>query len=289
MEGMQSAQIQLSTPFQELLRREPLPHAVLIEGARGGRKNNWARLLAQRAVCTAAGEKPCGVCAGCQKAMQGVHPDILIMEGTGARTLHVDDVRSIRGDAYVRANEAPYKVYLLLEADGLTEQAQNALLKVLEEPPPQVIFVLTCTSAVQLLPTIRSRTQLYACGGEREEPVQAAAALAESIALAVAAPKEYALLKQTASLAKDRPLLRAVLSRLLLIFRDACVLASGGSERLAEGEAAAYLAVHVPRKALLCLIDTVRRALQLEKKNVNQTLLVTWLCFALRQGIRSNG
>ncbi len=114
-----------------------LPHALLFEGPAGSGRRTLARLTAMAAVCTGEGEKPCGVCPGCRKAAAGSHPDILEAGGEGAaRSFHIDTVRALREDAYILPNEAPpRRVFLLAEAQNMTEQAQNALLKILEEPP----------------------------------------------------------------------------------------------------------------------------------------------------------
>ena len=90
------------------------------------------------------------------------HPDIAVYGGKGgSRSFHVEEVRQIRDSAAVMPNEAQAKVYILDGADHMTEQAQNALLKVLEEPPSYVIFLLTCGAASSLLPTVRSRAQIF--------------------------------------------------------------------------------------------------------------------------------
>ena len=139
-----------------------IPHAIILEGPPGSGKRTLAGILAKAAVCTAAGERPCGVCAGCIKEKAGSHPDIAAVGGgAAARSIHVEAIRRIRSDAYIRPNEAEHKVYCLFSAETMSEQAQNALLKVLEEPPAGVLFILTCVSASALLATIRSRASIF--------------------------------------------------------------------------------------------------------------------------------
>lgn len=147
-----------------------LPHALLFEGPAGSGRRTLARLTAMAAVCTGEGEKPCGVCPGCRKAAAGSHPDILEAGGEGAaRSFHIDTVRALREDAYILPNEAPRRVFLLAEAQNMTEQAQNALLKILEEPPASALFLLTCENRGQLLETIRSRVVTLSLSGVAEE------------------------------------------------------------------------------------------------------------------------
>ena len=99
------------------------PHALLLEGPAGSGKRMLAALLAKAAVCVApAGEKPCGACSGCLKAAAGAHPDIRTEGGDGAaRSFHIDTVRELRDSAYMLPNEAPRRVMILAEAQGMTE------------------------------------------------------------------------------------------------------------------------------------------------------------------------
>lgn len=141
------------------LRGERLPHALLLEGPTGCGKLTFAREVAAAALCIGDGsDKPCGECASCLKATKQIHPDITLYQGAGgARSFHVDAVREIRRDAFVSPNEAETKVLLLRNVQEMTIQAQNALLKIIEEPPATAMFVLTCENKAALLGTILSR------------------------------------------------------------------------------------------------------------------------------------
>jgi DNA polymerase-3 subunit delta' len=129
------------------------PHALLIEGEAGSGRRTLARILARAAVCRSSAERPCGMCDACRKSE---HPDITLYGDEGS-ILSVDTIRSLRQEAYVLPNESAYRVMLLAGAQSMTPQAQNALLKILEEPPRHVLFILTCENRTQLLETIRSR------------------------------------------------------------------------------------------------------------------------------------
>lgn len=141
-----------------------LSHALLIEGPAGCGKTAFAQFIAQAAMCEAApSNRPCGSCRHCKKIDKHLHPDFLVYGGSGAqRSFHIDTVRTLRAEAFIRAGEARCKVMLLRNAHEMSAQAQNALLKLMEEPPSGVYFVLTCENRSLMLETIRSRVQCIA-------------------------------------------------------------------------------------------------------------------------------
>lgn len=250
------------------------PHAILLEGLPGSGRRTLAKWIATAAVCLADKglDKPCGICAGCHKAAGDSHPDIQIHGGsTAARSFHIETIRAIQQEAYLLPNEAPRRVLILAEAQAMSEQAQNALLKILEEPPAHVIFILTCENRNQLLPTIQSRALCLTLSGVEEQEAlpylkqrlpqvaeeelrqaltvyggrigQVLAAmqddsfadiqqLAKEIAVAVTAPQEWPLMQLTGVLAKQKDWVDGVLSALLLIYRDALAGRAGFSAGL---------------------------------------------------------
>lgn len=134
-----------------------LPHALLIEGREGAGKTHFARLAAAAALCL--GEpKPCGTCKACAKVLADIHPDVELYTGSGAsRSFHIEAVREIRAGAHILPTEGEKRIYILKNAQNMTVQAQNALLKLIEEPPAHTMFILTAPSRHALLPTIVSR------------------------------------------------------------------------------------------------------------------------------------
>ena len=146
-----------------------------------------ARDLAQAMLCEApaADGRACGRCRHCQKAEKGIHPDILTVDrladdkGKPKREIYVDQIRDIVADAYILPNEAERKVYILRSADAMNAAAQNALLKILEEPPRFVSFILVAASAIPLLETVRSRCVTLHRTGEDATPTAEARELAE--------------------------------------------------------------------------------------------------------------
>ena len=138
-----------------------LSHAYILCGPPGSGRHTLAGLLAAALVCSGPeGRRPCGVCPHCKKAAAGIHPDILPVTGPGeGKAITVDQIRSIRADAYVRPNEAQRKVYVLEHAEGMNASAQNAMLKLLEEGPAYAAFLLIADNGGGLLRTVRSRCE----------------------------------------------------------------------------------------------------------------------------------
>lgn len=153
------------------LAQEKTGHCYLLAGPAGSGKTTLARLLAAALQCEGR-EKPCGICGSCRKAMAGIHPDIITVDTPDRKTVPVERIRALQADAYIRPNEGRRKVYLFPRAQALTESAQNALLKLIEEPPPYGVFLLLSDNPERLLPTVRSRCQLL-----RLEPLSQAEAL----------------------------------------------------------------------------------------------------------------
>ncbi|MBQ3089123.1 MAG: DNA polymerase III subunit delta [Oscillospiraceae bacterium] len=148
------------------LRRDRLPNAILIAGAKGSGKSVLARLMAQAMVCSQP-NAPCLTCRDCRNVERGVHPDVVRVEQFIKKedlekdTIKVDPIRALRDDVFIRPNQAQQKVYLISRADRMNEQAQNALLKTLEEGPAYATFLLLADQPMGLLLTIRSRCFRY--------------------------------------------------------------------------------------------------------------------------------
>lgn len=258
-----------------------VPHAVLLEGPPGSGTDVLAGVLAKAAVCSGGGERPCGSCPECVRAAAGSHPDILTLDGDAdPRAFPVDAIRKIRSDAYIVPFEAARKVYVLRGVHNMSEVSQNALLKVLEEPPKNVLFVLTAASAAALLPTVRSRVQVFSLSGDLGEGGWEDAC---RVASAVTSPGEAELLFLTADLVRDREKLRGTLERLSVLFRDAAVLRAGGKTCLSgRTETVRSLADRLTRKSLLALLEETARAARASDANANAALLTTALCARLR-------
>jgi len=135
-------------------------HAYLFAGSRGTGKTSTAKLLAKALNCAEGPTaRPCGKCESCVSISAGTSMDVIEMDAASNRG--IDDIRSIRDKIAFSPVKGRSKVYILDEAHMLTKEASNAFLKVLEEPPAHVIFVLCTTEAFKVLPTIQSRCQKF--------------------------------------------------------------------------------------------------------------------------------
>lgn len=151
------------------ISRGHISHFYLICGPQGSGKHTLARLLAAAAVCKEE-RKPCLSCNACRKVMMGTHPDFITVDDPEKKTLPVKQVRQAREDMFVRPNEADRKVYLFPQEMNI--EGQNALLKVLEEPPPYGVFILLTDNPEKLLPTVRSRCTELRLQGLPEETLR---------------------------------------------------------------------------------------------------------------------
>ncbi|MCC8122818.1 MAG: DNA polymerase III subunit delta [Oscillospiraceae bacterium] len=165
-------------PTQPALARQlgakpALSHAYILSGGTEKAREALAALLSQAMVCTEADTQriPCLHCTACRKAAAAIHPDICVTSlPEGKRDITVEQIRMLRADTYIRPNEADRKVYIIRQADAMNQNAQNALLKVLEDGPPYAAFLLCTENAGLLLPTIRSRCEsLSLAPNAREE------------------------------------------------------------------------------------------------------------------------
>ncbi len=174
--------------LRRALREDRLSHALLFHGPSGVGKRTVALALASALECperAAAGDDACGECASCSRVQRGLHPDVVYVT-LDKTVISIDAVRRVRQEAAYRPFEGRRRVFIVDPADLLSADAQNALLKTLEEPASSSTLILVTQRPMRLLPTIRSRCLSLAFGALKPERV------AEELVRAHGVPAERA-------------------------------------------------------------------------------------------------
>ena len=269
---------QTSGIIDNMLKGDKIPHAIIVEGKRGSAQTELVNFIAAFAVCTGT-EKPCGVCAACKKLSSHNHPDVITFEGgTAKRSFSIDKIREIRQDAYIIPNEARHKVYILYNAESMGKEAQNALLKVLEEPPSYIVFILVCKSHSNMLETVNSRSIVLTVT-DVETTDSVIKSKAEEILLAIIGENELDLLKLCYTVAMEKEQLRLVLPEMAEILRETYTEKLQGKSSL---ECSKRLALKLTVPQIFALLETVDKTLAAMDSNANGTLLATNLTASLR-------
>ncbi len=156
--------------FLRLLESEKLPHAFIVEGADGAGKFSFALFAAASILCSGK-PRPCGVCNSCVKFKEDNHPDLYIISPEkDSSQIKVEAVRDIKKSVYMLPNEGDKKIYIIKDGQKMNIQAQNALLKLFEEPPESAVFFILTDKRESLLPTVISRGHIITlCPSKKED------------------------------------------------------------------------------------------------------------------------
>ena len=151
-------QEQLKEHLQNAIAMNKVSHAYIINGERNAGKEFIARVFAMALQCEKKEAEPCGECHSCKQALSNNQPDIIYISHEKPNTIGVEDIRAqINNDIVIKPYSSPRKIYIVNEGEKMTPQAQNALLKTLEEPPEYAVIVILTTNVDALLPTVLSR------------------------------------------------------------------------------------------------------------------------------------
>ncbi len=254
-----------------LLQKERVPQSVLLTGGTAELRRNAAVYLAAALECEQP-DAPCLACRACRKVLDGVHPDVYLTESGGkSDSVRMEDVRRIRQTVDVLPNEGSCKVYVIPRADRLRPEAQNALLKLLEEPPRFAAFILCSEGRAALLPTVLSRLFALSLGdggeGISRKQEEKITGICLSLCRALAAGDEYALLASLAPLEKDRLAVSRCAEMLGETLR--CALTGQGSD-----EGALLLKKALSPNALLRAYDVLAFVREATERNANTSLLL---------------
>lgn len=147
--------------LEKSIREKSYSHAYLFCGPSGIQKTDMAMAFAQGIFCTAQENRPCGICPSCVKINKGNHPDLhIIQPEEDKKSVLIQQVRQMQRNIAIKGYEGERKVYILRKAETMGDPAQNAMLKVLEEPEEGTILILVANSKSSILPTILSRCQI---------------------------------------------------------------------------------------------------------------------------------
>jgi len=276
----QSLTAQARARLSALTKGRGLSHAYLISGPAGSGKTALASALAAAMVCTSDGDKPGLACPACRKVAAGIHPDVIHVDiPPDKREILVEQARQMRADAWIRPNEAARKVYVIHNAQSMRPEAQNAILKLLEEGPSYAAFLLLADNPGALLPTIRSRCEAVSLTPPADAPEAADDDSARTAALELldllAKGDELSLSAWTVPLEKwDREALTALFGSAIALLREALSPA-------ATSPAPVRAAAQLPRKKLLAAIDLLEKLRSHTAFNVGAGHLAGALCARL--------
>ncbi len=271
----------LKNSLEAIENHNRMPHAIVINGGTEESRSAVALFLSMWAVCRGE-EKPCYVCKECITAENKNHSDIYFAKGEGKTGIYNKaEINRIIKDSYIKPNQADKKVFVLEECDKrFPVICQNAFLKTLEEPPQNVLFILTCENSKSLLSTIRSRVTVFNLESETdldEETLE----LSKEIALGLVSTREIDLLKSLNKLT-TRDSFISVLECLILLFRDGLAV-SVDSKAVTHEETAFSLCRRLTKKQYLKLIEISGDAIVKVNQNVSLKLISTWLCGEYRR------
>lgn len=258
-----------------------LPHAIVIESNDKDKSLELAKFLSMYAVCRAE-NKPCGECDQCHKASATAHADIkYAYPEKKSKTYSIEQMRDIASDSYIRPNEANAKVYIFEEADNrLSVIAQNSFLKLLEEPPKNVYFIMMCENAQKLLITILSRCTVIKLKSETKFD-ESSVGKAQSIVKSILSSREYDLLLAVNELC-DKESADEILSAVKLILRDGLAILSG-ADAVFDKELGRSIASRFTRGKIIQMIELTEDTKIKIKQNININLLTTGLCGEYRR------
>ncbi|MBR5478552.1 MAG: hypothetical protein IKU84_00055 [Clostridia bacterium] len=245
-----------------------VPHAFLISGSDEEEKRNLAKTLSGAIVCTGE-NSPCDTCNACKKAEAGIHPDIIWKECEGS-SIKVDEIRAIRRDAYLLPNDGEKKVYVICDSDKMTQEAQDALLKILEEPPRFTTFILLCYNHNSLLTTVLSRVthlklmeKSESCGVD-DETLESARAIVR----AIGERSEIEILKAfIACEKKKRDEMHEIISCVTMLMRDGMVKSVSRCEMLVDDHVSDNIS-KISAQEIVEIMDVLRDARALILRNV---------------------
>lgn len=274
------------------IKRGRLPCSILLSGGSEKLRRKCAFELSCAALCpneTPPSEEPCGKCNTCKRVMMGLHPDVTeVIPDDGKKLVSVNTVRQkVLASLYASPTEGENKVYIFPEADNLPSVVQNALLKSIEEPPDDTLFIFCCDQRESLLTTVISRLTEYHLGetlsSSTRKNDEKITETANNIALSIANDDEFSLMLKLSVMHKNRKMMGEVAQKLIIIIRDAMTEGSG-AELFSGCDTAAYALSRSYKTSSLLKIKEIMDIIVSEAAaNANENLLITRFCSLLAE------
>ena len=303
--------------IQTMRQKGHLPHACLFYGEKNSGRKTLAKYFAMTALCSDKEHAPCGVCRNCQKVLHGSHPDLIVVEHSGKKQgFSIETVRQVCRDVIVAPNDSDKKIYLFADCDNIGIPAQNALLKLTEEPPEHVILLFTAGAKSVFLETMLSRMMqiavrpctleecrtalteqhhippeqaeqaLQASGGNigfalewlENSSVQELTQQVSALTLALVKGNYYEMLRIFSGFEKERTQTEQYLKLLDLQFRDAYLLRCGNTALAGcDRQSAEALSASLTAGRVIHLHEAVQSAFEALQANVSPKLVLAAL------------
>lgn len=316
----------IKTTVRSMVVKDRIVNSLFIYGEKGLGKKTMADYISAAVLCESGNGIPCGECKSCKMVLHKTHPDVIYAVASGkSGNYKIDTFREIVQNAPVMPNEGRFKVYIIADMDNTLVSAQNALLKLIEEPPDHCIIILTASSRSSLLPTIISRVvslsvhevsndscekALLELGLDSDNIKKAVKILGgnigkcksfldnESIADAVTITKnitdsiiscdEYLMLKEFSELIGDKTMTVSVLNLLCEVIRDAMSASAGCDEKILIStykDGAVKLSENVSKIKARKLYLTITKYLERINSNGNLSLALNALCSEIKESL----
>lgn len=280
----------LRSEIEASVSHRRIPHALIISAGDYQSRIELAAYISAACLCTEEGREPCSECKSCKKIFSGIHPDVQFFEREkDKKEFSVKIVRDyIKPEAFIKPNEADGRIFIIKDAETMNTSAQNAFLKILEEPPKGVRFILCCDNATSMLETIRSRATVYSLLSENlsDETDEHILSLAVELSELLVGANEYAFLAKSMVFSKDKELFKKVLEKMQILFRDALAVKNGADIISGEKDCAFKLASSLSVTNIMNLISKADVLAESINKNANLNLLLTRFSSVLRQATR---
>lgn len=250
----------------DLAAKKSISHALLLESNNKSLCIDVATNVAKILMCQDSQNTPCNNCSSCKKIVNNIHPDIeTIKPINNQKTIGIDVIRNLKKNAYITPNESNYKIYVFPDASIITPQAQNAFLKILEEPPKSVIFIMICPSRLLLLDTIISRLTCFKIYSGENEIDDNILSESQKFTQYLFKKNELEILKITSSFSKNRTDFKKLLKYSKELIIENYISRNYGNLNLSSSE-------------IIEVLDNLDECEILSEKNINMTLLPCYLC-----------